>query len=175
MLRFVFSRILASLLVALIVSPVGLSVGDDNASSPSSAVSVELLRKVNCIVDQQRKAVADHAIKYKDAWVFFSSTQAARKFRDKPQAFEAFANFQLVQTKQYVQHACPLSGEQPDEDSAIINVGGVDIEVLCADCAKDIGKEPLADQIELLFDAEGFEFGQFALAKRTKNKAATVE
>ena len=129
------------------------------------------LKNVKCIVHATKPVSADHVVKYRKAKIYFSSAASAETFRKKPEKYEAFANHQLVLTRQYVQQACPLSGEPPDEDSVILNVAGVNVHLLCKDCAEEIGSLPLGEQIETLFDAEGFKLGKFRLKKSASSEA----
>ncbi|MEM0924703.1 MAG: hypothetical protein AAGJ83_01575 [Planctomycetota bacterium] len=148
-------------LIIIAASLITSAVADDRSDKPRQ-VAPSRLKGVRCIVEPSREVSSHFKGVYKQAWLFFSSDQALQAFQATPEKFEAFANHQLVRTGQYVQHACPLSGETPDEDFATIRVGGVTLQVLCPDCAKEIASETLAEQIEMLFDAEGFKLGKFA-------------
>ena len=130
-----------------------------NARSPRREVS---LKGVACVVERSVPADRRFALKYKEGVVYFSSREHTAKYRKTPKKYEAWANFQLFQTGQYVQRACPLSGEKPDEYSGVLNVGGVDIELLCPSCAKEMSGLSFAEQIETLFDEEGFGDGHFS-------------
>ncbi|MEM7558344.1 MAG: PQQ-binding-like beta-propeller repeat protein [Planctomycetota bacterium] len=118
-------------------------------------------RIVSCVVEPGKEIQKDISVDYKEGKLYFSSETALKTYQADPSKYEAFANHQLVVTKQYVQQTCPLSGEEPDEFSATVSIAGAKIEVLCPECAKDILKEPRAEQIEMVFDAEGFELGGF--------------
>ncbi|MEL6108736.1 MAG: hypothetical protein AAFU85_22240 [Planctomycetota bacterium] len=138
---------------------VGAALGDDDGRLPP--VKSEVLKDVTCFVQPKLIVSADQRVPYKRGHLYFSSREALERYRATPKAFEAWANHQLLRTKQYVQGVCPLSGETPDEDSGVIRVKGVELKLLCPDCAKEISKEPVKDQIDQLFDAEAFELGRY--------------
>ena len=116
---------------------------------------------VVCVVDPEKSARADQSVRYKDGSIYFSCQAALERYRKNPAQFEAFANHQLVATKQYKQLTCPLSGEDLDEDSVQITVAGVDVVVLCEDCGKELATETRDYQIKMVFDAVAFEYGKF--------------
>lgn len=138
-----------------------------------SDVSPECLVDAKCVVDITKKADRKHSLVYKKAKLYFSSEAAMKQFAASPKKYEHFANYQLVLTKQYKQVMCPLSGEPRDEFSAEVSVGKVKFFVLCPDCAKDLLKGNLSEQIKTVFDAEGFKLGKFAL-QTTSLKSKTV-
>ncbi len=116
---------------------------------------------VVCVVDPDKFARPDQSVRYKDGSIYFSCQAALERYRENPPQFEAFANHQLVATKQYKQLTCPLSGEDLDEDSVQISVAGVEVVVLCEDCGKELATETREYQIKMVFDAVAFEYGKF--------------
>jgi len=130
----------------------------------------KLLRGVKCLIDKKSVTNRKAFVPYKQGKVYFCCQDCARQFQRAPSKYKARANHHLVLTKQYVQKACPLSGETPDEDSVVLKVAGVDVDLLCAGCRDDIAKLPLMKQIQMLFDEEAFKEGKFELRRKNAKK-----
>ena len=125
------------------------------------------LRGVNCFVNKQNSVSAKWTVKYRQGVLYFSNAASRATYRKSPKKYVAWANYQLVQTTQYVQQRCPLSGEEFDKDSVTMKVGKVSVRLLCAGCKKEISKLPLEKQVKELFDNEAFKYGKF-VRKKTK-------
>ncbi|MEM6779773.1 MAG: hypothetical protein AAF670_19120 [Planctomycetota bacterium] len=159
------SRILSCLAVVLSITWCESLNAEDAVARQPQHVTSERLQDAVCPVHPDQRARRENATNYKDAWLYFSSPEAMQSFDAGKEKQEAFANYQLVLTKQYRQQNCPLSGEEPDEDFGTMMVGKVQLLVLCEDCAKEIGKLPLEEQVTTVFDAQGFELAKFTRGK----------
>ena len=138
--------------------------------NPENSNPRKLPRGVKCLIDQKPVTNRKSFVQYKQGKVYFCCQDCARQFQRAPSKYKAWANHHLVLTKQYVQKACPLSGETPDEDSVVLKVAGVDVDLLCAGCRDDISKLALMKQIHMLFDEEAFKEGKFKLRPKNAKK-----
>lgn len=170
------------ILLGLVANAAACAAADDVAPRGGHPTSTDVLQRIEpaalkrarCVVQPDKPVSTQHSLVYRKGRLFFSSAASVETYRKDPKGFQSRANFQLVVTKQYLQHACPLSGETPDEDGAMIRIGGIDIEVLCADCAKEISNDPLEEQIEMLFDADGFRMGKFEVNENILGQPSDV-
>ncbi|MEM8667963.1 MAG: hypothetical protein AAGG48_10630 [Planctomycetota bacterium] len=157
-----FQRCTLTLLGA-ILALVQVTTADDLTSIAD--VRPANLRGIRCVVETDQPIDPEIVIAYKNARLYFSSKSAVEAYLKTPATYEAYANHQVIATKQYEQLACPLSGEEPDEDSVTVKIAGVDVQLLCEECAKELAKDTRKEQIEMLFDEEGFKLGKFQLRK----------
>ncbi|MEM9827258.1 MAG: hypothetical protein AAF958_11745 [Planctomycetota bacterium] len=144
----------------------------DAAQWEPPPVPAKELKDVRCIVEAKRSVQAKFHLRFRDGWVYFSSDSALQRYKAKKKKYSPEANHQLVATGQYRQRACPLSGEAIEKDFPTVSVGDVKLRVLCSDCAADLGKRSREDQIRYVFDAEGFQFGDFVAVKRPKSETS---
>ena len=101
------------------------------------------------------KAVkADKTVDYKDGKVYFCCENCPKAFSADKHATKA--NAQLVATGQYVQKACPLSGKDTD-DSTAIEVGTSKIAFCCNVCKGAVSKADGDKKLEMVFAEKPFE------------------
>ncbi|MEM7810102.1 MAG: hypothetical protein AAF532_01310 [Planctomycetota bacterium] len=144
------------------------------ADAAASAPAIDLAG-VHGVVDPASPASADFPLRFKQGWIYFSSAENRATYETDPGEYEHVANFQIVRTGQYVQLACPLSGEPPDEDFGSVTVDGLKVAVLCPECAKGLQNAPLDEQIFSLFEPAAFRDGQFTPLTAAPTVADTIE
>ncbi|MGA2798477.1 MAG: hypothetical protein ABSE63_12920 [Thermoguttaceae bacterium] len=97
------------------------------------------------------------SIDYHNGKVYFSNTEAAKKFQDNVDKYAARANLQLVVTGQARQTACPLMGK-PVVAGKSVMVSGVKVELCCNICKTKLTKAKPEEQLEMIFGT-GFDKG----------------
>jgi YHS domain-containing protein len=119
----------------------------------ASLYAADKLEGVKCPLSG--KAVKeDKTVDYKGGKVYFCCENC-------PKAFDAAkhstkANEQLVQTGQYVQKACPLSGKDLDTTTAI-KVDGIDVCFCCNNCKGAVSKAEGDKKTEMVFADKAFD------------------
>ena len=78
------------------------------------------------------------------------------------------ANWQLLQTKQFKQVACPISGK-PVKDDVTSKVGDAEIGVCCKGCQGKIDKAEKDAKMDLVFSDKAFAKG-FKPVKEKESK-----
>ena len=126
------------------------------------------LKDVKCVVMSKRAAKDSQVVKTKKgAMLFMCCGNCVKAYEKNPEKFTVAANHQLVQTKQYVQKACPFSGGELNDD-AKVKVGGVELKMCCGNCAKKVNSaESEEAKAKLVFSKKAFEKG-FAMKKAEK-------
>lgn len=123
------------------------------------------LKDVKCIV-APRDAQASKSAEYKDGKVFFCCNGCEGKFAKTPEKFATQANRQLVQTKQYEQKACPLSGGKLNPET-LITVDGAKVAFCCNNCKGKVEGTEEKKQAELVFSDKAFSKGFKKKAEKT--------
>ncbi len=142
-------RLIVVLFAAAAAIVGGAVVGDESGESE--------LSKVMCPVSNKpvkESATAD----YRDATVYFCCPNCPKAFTKKPSKYAAKANLQLVQTKQFHQVACPISGQPVDSDITS-KVGQLDVGMCCENCQGKVDKAEEDDKLALVFSDKAFEKG----------------
>lgn len=122
-----------------------------------SAVEIKL-EGVKCILNPKGDVKEATAVEYREGKVFFCCNNCQGKFKEDPSKFAAAANHQLVQTGQYVQEKCPLSGG-PLNPEKVVKVGEVEVQFCCGNCQGKVAKAEGQAQVDLVFGDEAFEKG----------------
>ena len=107
------------------------------------------------------KAINPEAkVAYKDGNVYLCCNNCPKPFAANTAKFAAKANHQLVASGQYVEKACPFSGEKLNAETAV-DVAGVKVAFCCEKCQGKVEKAEGDAQIDLVFNdaafAKGFE------------------
>src|SRR5262245_21280626 len=139
---------LAALLVAMIVAAVYAEVKLDGVKCPVSGKPVK----------------ADKTVDYKGAKVYFCCENCPKSFNAEKHGTKA--NYQLVQTGQAKQKACPISGEKIDA-STKIKVGKSEVAFCCNNCTGKVSKASGDEALELVYSAKAFDKG-FEVPKTEK-------
>lgn len=122
---------------------------------------------VMCMMMPKKQVDPESFVEYRDAKVFFCCEMCAKGFSKDPSKKAAQANMQLVQTGQFVQTACPMTGK-PVADGVTAKIGEMEIGVCCAGCQGKINNAADdAAKVALVFGDETFEKG-FAAASKDK-------
>lgn len=107
---------------------------------------------------------------YKDKQVYFCCEKCKAKFEAEPKKFEVKANHQLVQTKQFKQKKCPISGgDFVKEQSA--RVANVNVRFCCEKCKGAVQAAEADAKLEMIFAEKAFKKAFVAV----KDKSADGE
>ena len=92
---------------------------------------------------------------YKEKEVYFCCDKCKAKFDAEPTKFEVKANHQLVQTKQFKQKKCPISGADfVKEQSA--KVANVNVRFCCEKCKGAVDVAEGDKKLEMIFAEAAF-------------------
>ena len=110
--------------------------------------------KATCPVSG-KDAVRDQSVAYKEKKVYFCCGNCKAAYEKEPTKFTNKANWQLAQTRQYVQTKCPLSGGAIKKEQTT-EIGGVKVSFCCGDCKGKAAAATGDDQVALAFSDEAF-------------------
>ena len=117
------------------------------------------IKDVKCFIMPKRDVKESKSVDYRDGKVFFCCPDCVKKWNEDPAKYKDLANLQLVQTGQFKQTMCPISGGDIDEEQ-FSEVDGVKVFFCCSNCK---GKVDSASTDEakraLVFGEKGFEKG----------------
>ncbi len=131
-------------------SPAAFAKGFEAAASKTD------LDNVMCMMMPEEKVSAESFVEYRGGKVWFCCDDCKDAFAKEPGKFAVMANMQLVQTGQFVQKDCPLTGRAIPEGMTT-KVGALDVGVCCNGCKGKV--EKAADdkaRIEMIFADKGF-------------------
>lgn len=141
------NRLFCSFAVLLIASASVFAAG-------STATDKVELEGVKCAV-ADKDAKADKSAKYKEGKVYFCCNGCEGKFAKTPEKFATQANRQLVQTHQYVQTGCPISGGKINPET-LIKVDGTEVAFCCNKCKAKVEGAEGKEASELVFGEKAF-------------------
>ncbi|HAN99328.1 MAG TPA: hypothetical protein DCQ98_18750 [Planctomycetaceae bacterium] len=134
-----------------------------------SIAAVEIkLDGVKCLMNPNAAVKEATGVAYRDGKVFFCCGNCAAKFKEDPAAVAPKANHQLVQTGQYEQLHCPLSGGDLNPEKTV-KVGEVEVKFCCGNCQSKVAEAEGDAQLQLVFGNEAFDKG-FAVVKKDEDK-----
>lgn len=112
---------------------------------------------------------------YKDKQVYFCCEKCKAAFEAEPAKYEVKANHQLVQTKQFKQKKCPISGgDFVKEQSA--RVSNVNVRFCCEKCKGAVQDAEADAKMEMIFSAKAFKKAFVAVKDKSEgDKAKTDE
>lgn len=113
---------------------------------------------INCFLMPKKFISAEKAVDYNGAKVFLCCDGCVKRFSKDPAKFAAKANQQLVQTGQFHQTACPISGH-PVDAAQTVDVGGVSVGFCCANCKAKAEAATAEERAEMVFGADAFAKG----------------
>lgn len=117
------------------------------------------LTDVKCFMMPKRDVKESKAVDHRDGKVFFCCPGCVKKWNKDSSKYEEMANVQLVQTGQYEQTQCPISGGDVDE-SQTVEVDGVKVAFCCGNCKKKVESASTDEaKRELVFGTKAFEKG----------------
>ncbi len=124
------------------------------------------LEGVKCVVAASKAVDESKSADWKKGKVYFCCGNCQKAFADEKnkEKFAGKANAQLVASKQYKQKACPISGADLD-DATAIEVAGTKVAFCCNNCKGKAEAAKGDDQINLVFGEKAFEKGKFEPAK----------
>jgi YHS domain-containing protein len=148
-------------LVLALVCTLSVSIADEKkdgkekaAEKSDKAPKGEAKFECKCPVSGA-DAKKEQATAYKDKEVYFCCEKCKAAFEKDNSKFTAKANHQLVQTKQYRQTSCPLSGEKVDREQTA-TVAGVKVAFCCEKCKGAIQEASAEDKITKIFADDVF-------------------
>ncbi|QEG24307.1 hypothetical protein [Mariniblastus fucicola] len=116
----------------------------------------ELPEDAKCIV-AGKPAKAEAAADYRGGKVFLCCDHCVETFNKDSSKFAVLANHQLVQTGQFNQTACPVSGGDISEEQSC-KVGGTEVFFCCGKCKAKVETAATEEEKrELVFANETFE------------------
>lgn len=125
---------------ALLMTGLLLAEEDDAEKAEFSAT---------CPVSGQ-PAVEDSYVEYQGKKLYFCCDNCPKAYAEDPEKFAVKANYQLLETGQIVQVACPLTGRDVNPDTAI-EVAGVTVSFCCENCQGKAQKAAGDEQLALVF------------------------
>lgn len=115
------------------------------------------LTEVKCFMMPKRDVKESKAVDHNGGKVFFCCPGCIKKWNKDTAKFEAQANAQLVQTGQFVQGQCPISGGDVADDQHS-EVDGVKVSFCCGNCKAKVDTAATDEaKRELVFGSKGFE------------------
>lgn len=93
---------------------------------------------------------ADHFVEKDGKKIYFCCENCPETYKADPEKFAAAANYQLLQTAQMIQVACPLSGG-PLNPEMKVKVGTTEVGFCCENCQGKIAKMEQKEQISTVF------------------------
>ncbi len=147
---------LALLLVGFCCLPV--LAGDDEKPKAEAKTtetgSKDEKAKITCPVSGSSAKEAQK-VKYRDKEVYFCCDKCKAAYEAEPAKYSTKANFQLVQTGQFKQTVCPLSGGKTKSDQ-VVEVAGVKVSFCCKNCKGDVESASKDDQMKKVFADDVF-------------------
>lgn len=138
--------LLAAIVVSLVIAP----------QDPAAKKSDDPLKGVKCCMMSKNDVKKDQSVAYHDGQVYFCCAKCKASFEKDPAKFAVKANQQLVQTKQYVQKHCPMTGEAVDEKQ-MVKIGDTEVHFCCGDCVKAVNEAKDDDaKAKLIFSNDAF-------------------
>lgn len=124
-----------------------------------------VLEDLKCFIMPKRGVKGKKEFEYKGATLYLCCSSCVKRMDKTPEKYEAKANHQLVQTGQFLQGACPVSGEAVTSSSPMLEIDRAKVLFSRADHKDKIAALELEEQIETVFGPEGFKMGKFELKK----------
>ncbi len=111
---------------------------------------------------------------YKEKEVYFCCEKCKAAFEADNAKFAVKANHQLVQTRQFRQAKCPLSGGDLNKEMTV-KLNGVNVQFCCDKCQGKVAEATGDAQLAMVFSEDAFKKG-FAVRKmQGKGKAKQAE
>lgn len=124
----------------------------------------------NCPVAGKEIKIADaKVVEYKKAKVYVCCDGCKAKMDKDAKPFAVKANAQLVQTKQFRQTKCPLTGGDIDKEQKT-KVGKTMIRFCCGKCKGKVEAAKGDEQLALVFDDAKFDKAFKAVKKKNKKE-----
>lgn len=118
-------------------------------SKPKKAEKGEPVFKATCPVSGS-DAKKENASKYREGEAYFCCEKCKASFDAEPAKYSSKANLQLVQTRQFRQTKCPVSGGKVNKEQTI-KVSGVKVGFCCDKCKGSLETASKDDQLTKIF------------------------
>jgi len=141
----------AAVLSVIAVTMLFVNVQADDAPSKDAKKKAEIKCPVSGAKADMTKTAA-----YKNGEVYFCCKNCLAAFKKDTTKHTVKANAQLVQTEQYEQKKCPMSGGPLKTESKI---AGVMVKFCCKNCKKAADDAKGDDQLALVFSDKAFKKG----------------
>lgn len=126
------------------------------------AVGQDKMEGVACPVMAQATAKSTKSADYRGGKVYFCCDKCLNAFQTEPEKYAVNANRQLVQTGQFEQVACPITGN-PVNSAQTEEVGGVPVSFCCGGCKGRVANAADdAAKAGMIFTSAAFEKGYAA-------------
>jgi len=113
-------------------------------------------------------AVKEQFTAYKEKEVYFCCDKCKAAFEAEPKKFEVKANHQLVQTRQFKQKKCPISGADfVKEQSA--KVSNVTVRFCCEKCKGAVQSAKADEKLEMIFAEAKFKKAFVATKEKSED------
>ena len=118
-------------------------------------------------------AKKEQAAKYKEKEVYFCCGDCKAAFEKDNTKHVVKANHQLVQTKQYRQAKCPLTGGDLNKEQ-VAKINGVNVQFCCEKCQGKAAAASPEEQLTMAFSEEAFKKA-FVVRKAGAGKKKAAE
>ncbi len=135
-----------------------LVFGDEGFEKGFAKKATVDVTTIKCFFMKKKDLIAEKFVEFNDGKVYFCCDGCVKRFNKDPAKYAAMANHQMVQTGQYVQTGCPISGGKID-DTKTVEVNGVKVGFCCGNCQAKAEAASEEDRAELLSGAEAFAKG----------------
>ncbi len=115
-----------------------------------------------------KAAVKEQFTAYKEKEVYFCCDKCKAKFEAEPANFEVKANHQLVQTKQFKQTKCPISGADFVKEQSS-KVAKVNVRFCCEKCKGAVDSAEADKKLEMIFAEAAFKKAFVAVKKKSED------
>ncbi|MEM9703256.1 MAG: hypothetical protein AAF907_12505 [Planctomycetota bacterium] len=116
------------------------------------------LSELKCFIMPKRGVEGKKVVDWKEGKLYLCCTACVKRVEKYPERYAAGANHQLLQTGQYMQAACPISGGELASDAPTLTIGGVEVKFANAEHKKEVESiEEEKDQVAKVFRDEAFE------------------
>lgn len=113
-------------------------------------------------------AVKEQFTAYKEKQVYFCCDKCKAAFEAEPAKYEVKANHQLVQTKQFKQTKCPISGEKIDKEQSA-RVNNVTVRFCCEKCKGAVQSASADEKLAMIFAEKPFKKAFVAVKVETED------
>jgi len=172
MSKSVFALLTACFALSLVVST-GNAEDDKTVTADKPKAKKEITTTKCPIAGKEIKIADAKVVEYKKAKVYVCCDKCKAKMEEDKKAFATKANHQLVQTKQFRQTKCPLTGGKIDKEQKTKVAKTTMVRFCCEKCKGKVDAAKGDAQLELVFNEKSFD-KSFALVKKKKTEKAAV-
>lgn len=122
---------------------------------------------LKCFIMPKKDVKGKKIIDWKGGKLYLCCSSCVRRMERTPEKYSAKANHQLVQTGQFANSACPMSGDAVSKDSPSLKIEGAMVMFSSQQHLDAVKKMEAEKQIEAVFNDKAFKKGQFKLVKKS--------